>query len=227
MNRAAVPAGVRATRRALVALLCCIPLVTHADRLTRADIEQACTGAEDAGHCGRLIEALQLKRLPGLAYRDGNDLVVSLFPSGSARFTDSDDPVNGRSYSLWDYIDGINSIVLYVTTGEAAGFTLLQRTTGRQIDFPAEPRLSPDRRHLVVADVCAQRCANEIAVWRVSREGFRKELRWQPGAAWSDAAATWRDDQTLAIDYTAAATGATATVEHKLGDPVWTRVVPP
>ncbi|HEY7943089.1 MAG: hypothetical protein ACHP7M_10285 [Burkholderiales bacterium] len=227
MSGAVAPAGLRPACRALVALLCCIPLVTHGARLTRAEIAQTCTGAEDAGHCGRLIEALQLKRLPGLARRDGNDLVVSLFPSGSATLTDSDDPVNGRSYSLWDYIDGINSVVLYVTAGDSTSFTLLQRTTNRRADLPAEPQLSPDRQHLVVADICAQHCANEITVWRVSRDGFRKELRWAPGAAWSDAEATWRDGDTLAIEYKAGVAGATATVERKLGDPTWTRVAPP
>ncbi|MGH8798820.1 MAG: hypothetical protein ACREX7_01135 [Casimicrobiaceae bacterium] len=221
------PAGLQAARRGAVALLCCLPLISGAARLTRADIEETCTGAEDAAQCGRLIEALQLKRLPGLAHREGSDLVVSLFPSGSATFTDSDDPVNGSSYSLWDYLDGINTIVLYVTTGDASSFTLLQRRTNRRADLPAEPQLSPDRQRLVVADICPQHCTNEITVWRISREGFRKELRWAPGAAWSDAEATWRDDQTLALEYTAGAAGATAIIERKLGDAVWTRIAPP
>ena len=70
-------------------------------------------GAEDAAHCGRLIEEVQLKRLPNLARRDGDGLLVSLYPSGTATFTDSDDPVNGRSYSLWDFLDPINAVVLY------------------------------------------------------------------------------------------------------------------
>ncbi len=105
---------------------------------------------------------------------------------------------------------------------------MLQRTTGRRVDLPAEPRLSPDRQHLAVADVCAQHCANEIAVWRVTRDGFRKELRWAPGAAWSDAGATWRDGDTLAIEYKAASRRAPPRrVERKLGDPTWTRVAPP
>ncbi|MEP6997155.1 MAG: hypothetical protein ABI900_05870, partial [Betaproteobacteria bacterium] len=161
------------------------------------------------------------------ARRDGGALIVSLFPSGSTTFTDSEDPVNGRSYSLWDYLDGINSVVLYVTAGDDSSFALLQRATGRLVDLPAEPRLSPDRQRFAVADVCARYCANEIAVWRVTREGFRKELRWTPGARWSDAGVTWRDAETLAIEFSVDPAGAPATIERKLGDATWTRLPPP
>lgn len=217
----------RPGRRVLSALLCCIPLGALAAPLTRAEIGQTCASADDSAHCARLIETQQLARLPGLARRDRNVLTVSLFPSGNATFTDSDDPVNGRSYSLWDYIDGINSVVLYVTAGDAASFTLLQRATNRRVDLPAAPRLSPDRQRVVATDICSERCVNEIAVWRVTRDGFRKELYWTPPAPWSDGEATWRDADTLAIEYTLAATGAVATIERKLGDPSWKRLSPP
>jgi hypothetical protein len=226
LSRTAAAPGLSPARRAWVALVACLPLFAQAAPLTRAEIEAACTGAEDAAHCGRLIETLQLPRLPGLARRDGNALIVSLFPSGSTAFTDSDDPVNGRSYSLWDYLDGINSVVIYVTAGDNASFALLQRATGRLVDLPAEPRLSPDRQHFAVADVCAQRCGNEVAVWRVTRDGFRKELRWTPGAAWSDAGATWRDADTLQIEFNVDPAGAPATLTRKLTDPTWTRIAP-
>ena len=143
MSRIADALGLSPARHAWGALFCCLPLFAQAAPLTRAEIEATCTGAEDAAHCGRLIEAMQLPRLPGLARRDGNGLIVSLFPSGSTTFTDSDDPVRGRSYSLWDYFDGINSVVLYVTAGDNSNFALLQRATGRLVDLPAEPRLGP------------------------------------------------------------------------------------
>lgn len=226
MSRTAAALGRSPARYAWVALFCCLPLFAQAAPLTRAEIEATCTGAEDAADCGRLIEALQLPRLPGLARRNGNALIVSLFPSGSTAFSDSDDPVNGRSYSLWDYLDGINSVVLYVTVGDNASFALLQRATGRLIDLPAEPRLSPDRQRFAVADVCVQHCGNEIAVWRVTRDGFRKELRWAPAAAWSDADATWRDADTLTIEFNVAPAGAPSTIARKLTDPTWTRIAP-
>ena len=62
----------------------------------------------------------------------------------------------------------INAVVLYVTDGDDASFTLLQRTTGRKIDLPADPKLSPDRPRLVTADFCERRCTNELALWRVT-----------------------------------------------------------
>src|SRR6266704_1351117 len=115
--------------RALGATLVLFPLATLSAPPSNVEIEQLCGQAEDAAHCGRLVEETQLKRLPNLARRDGNALLVSLYPSGVATLTDSDDPVTGRSYSLWDYIDGINAVLLYTTVGDNTSFTLLLRTS--------------------------------------------------------------------------------------------------
>lgn len=210
--------------RVLVALICCVPLGGLAAPLSNTEIGELCGQAEDAVHCGRLIEQAQLKRLPGLARRDGDALSVSLFPQGTATFTDSDDPVKGRSYSLWDYLDSINSVLLYSTAGEKTTFTLLQRTNNRRYELPTEPQLSPDRQWLATADICGPRCTNEIALWRIAREGIRKELAWSPDADWVDASARWKDAETLVIEYSLADSASTATLERKLGDPSWKRV---
>jgi hypothetical protein len=209
--------------RVIALLCCCAPLGAFAAPLGNAEIGELCARAEDAVHCGRLIEEAQLKRLPGLARRSGDSLQVALFPQGTATFTDSEDPVNGRLYSLWDYLDGINAVLLYTTQGEKTSFTLLQRTTNRRYDLPTEPVLSPDRQRLVTADICGPRCSNELAVWRVGRDELRKELSWSPGPDWTDASAKWKDADTLVIEYSAGGAATTSTVERRLGDPSWKR----
>lgn len=211
---------------AFAATLSWICLAASAAPLTQQEIVALCGNAEDAAHCGRLIEEVQLKRLPNLARRDGDALLVSLYPSGTATFKDSDDPVNGRSYSLWDFLDPINAAVLYSTAGESTSFVVLRRTTNRRFDLPAEPQLSPDRLHIVTADVCPSRCVNEIAVWRVAPESLRKELAWTPAERWSDAAATWKDESTLAIEYTPSGADKASVLERRLADPGWKRVAP-
>ena len=207
--------------RALVAMNALAATFALAAPPTTAELEQICAQAEDATHCGRLVEALQLKRLPNLARREGGVLSVSLYPSGIATFTDSDDVVSGRTYSLWDYLDGINAVLLYTTAGETTTFTLLQRTTNRRVDLPTEPQLAPDRLRLVTVDVCEAHCGNEIAIWRVTRESIRKELSWTPPAGWIDAGAKWKDADTLSIEYTTV--NGAAQVERALGDPSWKR----
>ena len=202
-------------------ILSCAPLAGAAEPLSTAEIEQLCAQADDAVHCGRLIEDAQLKRLPNLARREGSALLVTLYPSGTATFTDSDDAVHGRSYSLWDYLDGINAVLLYTNAGDKTSFTLLQRTNNRRYELPTEPQLSPDRQRLVTADVCGARCTNEVAVWRVSSDGIRKELAWSPGGDWTDAAARWKTPQTLVIEYNVAGAATTSTLERRLGDPTW------
>jgi len=213
--------------RALIATLALLPLAAHCAPLSNAEIEQLCGQAEDAAHCGRLVEEAQLKRLPNLARRDGSALVISLYPSGVATLTDSDDPVTGRSYSLWDYLDGINAVLLYTTIGDNTSFTLVLRTSNRRFELPTEPQLSPDRQRLVTADVCGARCTHEIAVWRVSKDAIVKELAWSPDRSWSDASARWKDAETLAIEYSRGNGGDSATLERKLSDTAWKRIARP
>src|SRR5208282_5069374 len=97
--------------RALAAVITLAATIALAAPPTTVELEDICAQADDAQQCGRLVEAMQLKRLPNLARRDGGVLSVSLYPSGTATFADSDDPINGRFYSLWDYLDGLNAVL--------------------------------------------------------------------------------------------------------------------
>ncbi len=213
--------------RALLATLCLVPLVAIATRLTPAQIGEACADADGPVHCGRLIEAQQLPRLPGLAKRDGKVLTVTLYPTGTTTFTDVEDTGNSRFYSLWDVLDPINAVVLYTTTNDIASFTLLQRRSNRRFSLPAEPVLSPDKQRLVTADICAKSCSNEIAVWRISGDELLKELVWTPGSDWVDAGVQWRGTDALSFEYSVAGKSGDAKLERKLTDPAWTRLLPP
>jgi len=191
--------------------------------LEPAELARVCAQAEDSAHCGRLVEEVQLKRLPNLAVRDGGALRVSLYPSGAATFADTEALTGGRSYSLWDYLSEINAVVLYTTDGDDVSFTLLQRATNRKAELPAEPRLSPDRARLATADFCDRRCVNELAVWRVTRDGVRKEFSWKPGEAWTDSSVSWKNADTLVVEYTPAGAAAPGRLERRLSDPGWQR----
>jgi hypothetical protein len=188
---------------------------------TRDEIAQWCTDADDTTQCGRLIEAQQLKRLPGLARRDGANLQVSLFPSGTTTFTDVDDAKGSVTYSLWDTLDPINAVVIYVTRDDKASYIVLQRNTGHKTEMEADPTLSSDRIHLVTADFCVNDCTNEVVLWRVSHDAVTREATWRPQPDWSDAAVHWKDDDTVVAEYTPVGASEARTVERKLGDPVW------
>ena len=193
--------------------------------LSAPQVAELCSNAEDQAHCGRLIEEVQLKRLPGLAVRDGDDLKVSLFPSGMTMFRDSVAISGAKSFTLWDYMDWINAVVLFTTDGDQTAFVLLQRTNGKQYRLPAEPVLSPDRQHLVTVDVCAKICDGEVAVWRVTRDAIVKELTWKPQPPWSDASVIWIDADTIRFDY-AAGGEERRKQDRRLNDVVWSRSRP-
>ena len=192
---------------------------------TPQELATWCANAEDASHCGRLVEEQQLKRLPGLATRDGLNLKIALFPTGTTTFTDIEDLRGGKSYSLWDTLDPINAVVLYTTEGDRAGFVLLQRVSGRRVVLPSEPTLAPDRQRLATVDFCATACENEVVIWRVLRDGVTRELAWRPNEPWSDATAKWKDATTLAIAYTDRS-GQSRTLDRPLNAPDWRRVEP-
>jgi hypothetical protein len=221
----------RRSRRGLAGALAAIALVAvriaTAAPLSTEELAAACADADGTAHCARLVEEVQLKRLPKLAARDGATLKVQLYPAGVATFTDTEAANGGRAYSLWDYFDPINAVLLFTTDGDAVTFTLLQRTNGRRTELPAEPKLSPDRQRLVTADFCAKQCVNELAVWRVTREGVVKEAAWTPAEAWADAGATWRDPDTIVVEYTPAGAAQPGTLVRRLNDAGWRRPPPP
>lgn len=198
-----------------------LPSLAGAVPPTRDEIAKWCAEAEDTAHCGRLIEAQQMQRLPGLATRDGGTLKVSLYPSGSTSFTDVEDIRGGTVYNLWDNWSEINAVVVSVTREDRTTYVVLLRAGGRTFALPAEPVLAPDRHHIVTADFCAKDCANELAVWRVSRDGIARDSTWKPVPTWSDAAVAWKDAETLAIDYTPMGSADSRTLARKLGDPGW------
>ncbi|MEP6679389.1 MAG: hypothetical protein ABJB78_08825 [Betaproteobacteria bacterium] len=209
---------------ARIALACAAALPAAAAAApTAVQVGELCANADDQAHCGRLIEQAQMKRLPGLVERAGDDLRIALLPAGSGTVTFRDSvPLTGaKSYALWDYLDRINAVVLFTTDGEQTGFLLLQRTNGRQYRLPSEPTISPDRQRLVTADFCASGCAGELAVWRVTRDDVRKELAWKPPAPWTDASATWKDADTLQIEYSADGQASARTLLRGLDAPGW------
>lgn len=191
--------------------------------VTAARIAELCAQAEGPAHCGRLIEADQLKTLTNLATRNRDRLTVLLFPAGARDFVDVESLHGGTTWSLWDYWSPINIVVLFTTDADRIGYAALQRTTGQVTALPAEPSLSPDRQRLAVADFCRASCDNEVAVWRIARDGIRKERVWKPDAAWTDAAVSWKDAEVLTIEFTPEGSDKSQTLTRRLSDADWRR----
>lgn len=197
-------------------------LAAHAAAPTPQQVMEICGSSEGPAHCGRLIEAVQMKALPDLAKRDGDTLTIGLFPSGQRAFVDVTATNTAKAYALFDYWSPVNAVVLLVTVDDDASFVILQRASGQVTEVPAEPVLSPDRLRAVVADFCGT-CKNELSVWRVSRDGIRQELAWQPPAAWSDVTAKWKDADTIVLQYTPPNSSEARTMERKLAATDWQR----
>ena len=205
----------------LVAIL--VAAALHAAPPTPERVLELCAQVEGPAHCGRLVEADQLKALPNLAVRDGDTLRVSLFPSGTRDFVDTIASQGERAYALWDYWSPVNAVVLFITSGDDVRYGVLQRATSALSVVPAEPVLAPDRQRVAVADFCAKRCDNEITLWRVTRDGLRKEAALKPATAWSDVTVAWKDGETLTIQYTPPGEEKARTQERGLADKEWKR----
>ena len=195
--------------------------------LSSDELAAACAGAEGSADCARRVEAIQLKRLPNLAVRDGDTLRVSLYPDGVSTFTDTESLHGGRTFALWDFLSEINAAVLFTTDEGHASFMLLQRTNGKRASLPSEPKLSPDRTRLATADFCPSSCVNELAIWRVTKNGVSQELTWKPAQKWDDAGVAWKSADAVVVEYTPAGAAAGATLERRLTDPSWRRHAAP
>ena len=196
----------------------------HAAAPSPERVIELCAQVDGPAHCGRLVEAEQLKGLPNLAVRDGDTLKVTLFPSGLRTFVDDTASRNGTTYALWDYWSPVNAVLLFTTNGERLGYAVLQRAGGQLTVLPAEPMLAPDRQRLAIADFCAKSCDNEISIWRIAREGIRKEYGWKPAAAaWTDVNVAWKEPDVLTIQYTLANEETPRTLERPLAATDWRR----
>lgn len=206
---------------ALAAVAALVVTAAQAAPPTPERVMELCNNVESPAHCGRMVEAEQLKVLPNLATRAGDSLRISLYPSGSRDFVDSLAANAEKSYALWDYWSPLNAVVLFVASGETISYAVLQRASGAVTTLPAEPFLAQDRQRVVVADFCPKQCANELSVWRVTREGLVRELVYKPAAAWADVTVAWKDPDTLTISYQTPGTEAPRTIERKLTAADW------
>lgn len=200
-----------------------LPAVASVAPPTAADLAALCRDAEDQAHCGRLVESKQLERLKSIVSREGDELRVALQPTGLAVFRDAVNIVGARTYAVWDYVEDLDTLVLFSTNGDRSEFWLVQRRGGGEFRIPAEPVLAPGHRRFATADFCAQDCDNAIAVWRIDGGGVRKELEWTPRDAWQDAGVRWKDADTIVVEYRAAGAPAAHVVERRLGDAAWSR----
>ncbi|HEY3531615.1 MAG TPA: hypothetical protein VGL43_00670, partial [Casimicrobiaceae bacterium] len=210
-------------RLVLVALVAFASLPARSTPVSREELTSLCIEADDAAQCGRLVEARQLRALSRFIERDGSELRIQLVPFGLTTFRDSEG-ARARSYAVWDYLPDLETVVLFTTQGERSGFMLVQRRGGAEFGLPAEPVLSPDRRHFVTVDVCARDCDQEVTLWRIGADGVAKEATWRPPADWSDASATWRTPGTIVFAYSTANDATPHTLERRLADPSWQRL---
>jgi len=209
-------------RWAIAALALSAPL--PAAPIPRNELAALCVDAEDQSQCGRLVEARQLSRLSRIVERDGDELRVSLAPFGLTIFRDTVNVSGATSYAVWDYLENLDTLVLFTTDGDRDGFLLVQRRGGKEYRLPSEPIVAPDARHFVTADFCARECDNQVAVWRVDSSGARKESTWAPPIPWADASVAWKDAETIVLDYSLPNDDQTRRLVRGLRDPSWQKV---
>jgi hypothetical protein len=205
------------------AIALALPVAAGAAPPTAADLAALCANAEDQAHCGRLVEARQLRSLARIVERDGDELRVSLSPFGMTVFRDAVYLTGAKSYAVWDYVEPLDTLVLFTTDGDRSGFLLVQRRGAGEYRVPSEPVLAPDARRFVTADFCAQGCDNEVALWRIGADGVRKDATWSPAAPWSDVTARWTRADTIALEYSLPNESRPRVLERRLDDPSWKR----
>ncbi len=190
---------------ALAAAISWISLTALASPLSQQEIVNLCGDAQDPTHCGRLVEEVQLKRLPNLARRDGDALIVSPLPVGDSYLQGQ------RRSDRWTFVQPLGLPRLHQRRRP-----LLDRGRCDDIHTRAtndERAIRSARRSAPVAGqaahrhpwMCARRNAPTKSQYGASApESLRKELTWEPGSAVGGRCRDWKDGNTLAIEYNAA-----------------------
>jgi hypothetical protein len=214
--------GGRIRRCALVAVA--FSALAHAAPIPRGELIALCADAEDQAQCGRLVEARKLRALPGIAERNGDELRVSLVPFGLSVFHDTINFRGARTYAVWDYLEHLDTLVLFTTVGERTGFLLVSRHSGGEYRVPSEPVIAPDERRFATADFCEKECDNEVAIWHIDGQKVRKEAAWSPPLAWSNVSVTWKGNDAIVLEYSQPTDLEPRTIERRLDDPSWKKV---
>lgn len=174
-------------------------------------IVKACDAAENAAQCERMLEADQVRQIPGIATREGTVLrLKSRAGAPAVEFRDEGDPDDEtgtpyRAHAFWDYWPQSKSAIVSVTTQANDFYLVIDLERGTQTRVPAEPLLAPDSQHFLVADLCEKQCGNAIQIWRIERNRVVRERTLKPAEKWYEAEVSWRDAATLAIEYSVAA----------------------
>ena len=155
--------GLRSASACAVLASLAVAGFAHAAPLTSTELTALCANAEDQAHCGRLIEARQLPRVARFVERNGEELRVSLEPFGLTIFRDSVEVNGAKSYAVWDYLEDVDTLVLFASDADRTSFLLVQRRGGAEYRVASEPVLAPDGRHFATADFCTEGCENQIA----------------------------------------------------------------
>ncbi|MEO9137124.1 MAG: hypothetical protein ABI316_11055 [Casimicrobiaceae bacterium] len=203
-----------------------VSTLAFAASIAPAELAVLCANAEDQAQCGRLVEARQLRRLSRIVERDGDELRVSLAPFGLTVFRDTINITGAKSYAVWDYLESLDTLVLFTTDGDRSGFLLVQRHGGEEYRVPSEPILAPDARNFVTADFCPHDCDNEVAVWRIATNNVQKEATWIPPPGWSNVSVAWKGTDTIALEYSLPGDAHPRTLLRNLTDASWKRILP-
>lgn len=183
------------------------------------EVAAICADATSARHCIRKVEAIQLRRFPQLARREGDRLVLEL-RGAPASFDDTGE----RAYAFWGYLAAIDAVAVYAQAGDSMHMLLVLRPSGASVELANEPLLSPDAARVATVDFCDVGCDNEIVIWRIDAAAVRKERYYRPRTRWLDVSARWKDGDTLVIERRTEALPGPASFEFRLGDPGWVRL---
>lgn len=165
----------------------------------------ACTEAPrsapaDAWACADSVERDALGRAGQAVERRGDTLLVRPTHGPEVRLaTDTTDADRWVIYRYQGFLPDVGQHLVAAGFYEGGEYLLVDRTTGRRVDVPARPVVSPGGQRFVVAslDLEAGYGPNRIAVWRITAGGPMLEWSLDGGTAWGARDPVWITDDEL------------------------------
>lgn len=145
----------------------------------------------------------QINKFKGSVRRDGETLYLKTKSGAYLLFRDIPgcDPLSWCDYEFVDYFKDPGFYVVFMGTHEGADHELISDEDGKEYSVYDTPRLSPDKKRIVIVSSCEAFCINRVFIWRIESGKLINELSCLPGANALYEFMEWKDNRTIYLTY--------------------------
>lgn len=167
----------------------------------KKDLEQLCEDLDGSYECAQKIEQHQLLVYNDIVSRTDNKLILKRENNIDIVLQDVEKDVEGVHYLFRDYLEEINSYLIFIQYYEGGDYCLINKHSGQKIIIPGLVKISPDKNRFVSynQDIEAMFSTNGFVIYKLLDNSFVKEYEVEL-SDWGPSNAEWLDDNNIEFE---------------------------